>query len=747
MGDARYITHTSHTSHRAAKLYSGVQRIDCKTRRRKGHALKKKLQQARQASLSVDLDPWLNEVIPVAEVDIVEPEVLVQVEGAHPESTEKQVAAGVLPLLQTKFPHATEHDAELVAPLFDSSKPLVTLSSEAPLKYLIMPLLLGSPKVMLLVSSSSTRRASFLYSINTRRRANGSQKSYGIHWNYRLKSLSEYVPFADISYYCSAERIEACRRALWKNLPRAMADMIDTEFVSAIAVSYQDFLSNTFRHFLSLLKTTLHQVVLDWDSRFRDIALEQISALCNLVRQIVVIERVVTAGPEAYTHLKVEHVHASTFSEGVRRFSENRRFTEMSSILCVVDSVNILHPNKNTVMENGILCIDIQTLLETWYIEYLALSVEYEPFDLTQIDTLLLGCIAIPTERVIDKICLHYGCSALRGLTSVIQIVSVDVVFRHINRLLVRNITLILYGSLIANLLSSQLGSITGNSIALSFQRLKSQLTFLTGLAAPPLEACLWWDAVSSIAASLKLCLHGFGQELYTYKLLGSMKQVTIERKYPVCQCIKQACELSNAPDCFTVGTLLCLLSSSTPDGVPLDYAGLEGHLAIIHDAESQVVCCPRYDELPPCILFSQVSTERSGSTSISGWYITKVLEALKLSLSSLATDLAKKCDEALQASVYSEYANFNKHARTISLGGIWRERVSAIQQTTGKEYNPIAACVSLLAEDSADGHPLHAISALKISLDYAADQCNPFTEAAGHIMWLINDFFTRLIA
>lgn len=736
----------SHTSQRAAKLYSGVQRVECKTRRRKGRALKEKLQQARCAASSADLDPWLTEIVPVAEVDIVEPEVLVQVERTCPESAEGQVPASILPLLQTKFPCATEQDAKLVAPLLDSVKPVIILSSEAPLKYITLPLLLGSPKVMLFVSSSITRRESFLYSVNTRKQTGGPQKSYGVHWGYGFKSLAEYIPFADISYYCSTEQIEAYRRALWKNTPRAVADMLDTKFVSAVAISCQDFLSCPFQHFLSLVKTPVHHLVLDWDSRLRDIALNRAAALCKLARQIVVIERAPPISHEVGTHLQLRQVYAKTFSEGMQVLTDSGKLAKPSSMLCIIDSANILHPNKSaSVTDSGALCIHLSTLLESWTIEYLVLSAKYEPFALSQIDTLVLDCIAVPTQLVIDSMCLRSGLSTMRGLTFVAQIVSPNAVFQHIQRLLIKSLTSILYGSLIGSLLSSQVRATTDEHVVLSFQRLSFQLRFLTGLVAPPLDADLWWNAMSDVAASMGLSLHSFGHEVYTYKLLGSMKQATIERKYPVCQLIKQACELESTPERFTMRTLLCLMSTSPPDGVPLDHAGLESHLAAIHDAESQVVCCPRYTELPPCILFSRTSVENSDLTSVSNRYATKVLEDLRMGLDSLLVQLIENYSKELRDSVQSEYSDLSKHAEAVPSVKLWKEKLVSLQRATGKEYNPIAACISLLAEDSMDTYQLHTITALKLSLDHVADQCSLFAGVAKHMLKATDDFFNRL--
>lgn len=745
-GEARYIAYVSHTSQRAAKLYSGVQRVECKTRRRKGRALKEKLRQARCAASSADLDPWLTEVVPVAEVDIVEPDVLVQVEGARLELTERQAPVSVLPLLQTKFPHATERDAELVAPLLDSVRPIISLSTEVPLKYLMLPLLLGSPKVMLFVSSSITRRESFLYNVNTRKQTSGSQRSYGAHWGYGFKSLAECIPFADISYYCSIEQSEAYRRALWKNTPKAVADMLDTRFVSVVAISYQDFLSCPFQCFLSLVEIQFYHVILDWDSRFRDTALNQATALRRPARQIVVIERAPLISHEVSTRLQSKQVYAKTFSEGMQMLTDSRKLTDASSILCIVDSANILCSSKNTtVTESGVLRIHLSTLLETWTIEYLGLSVKYEPLDLGQIDTLILDCIAVPTQLIIDSICLRSGLSTLRGLTSITQIVSPNVVFQHVQRLLIKSLTSILYGSLIGNLLSSQFQSTTDEHVVLSFQRLSSQLRFLTGLMAPPLDTYLWWDAMSDMATSMGLSLHSFGHEVYTYKLLGSMKQATIERKHPVCQWIKQACELENTLERFTMRTLLCLTSNSRLDGVPLDHAGLESHLAAIHNAEPQVVCCPRYTELPPCILFSRASAENSDLTPIGNWYTTKVLENLRTGLDSLLVQLTENYSKEFRDSVQSEYSDFSKYIEVTPSVRLWKERILSLRRTTAKEYNPIAACVSLLVEDSMDTHQLYAITALKLSLDHVADQCSLFVEAARSILKVIDNFFNRL--
>lgn len=716
--------------------------------------MKEKLRQAQHITSSTELDPWLTEVVPVDEVDIVEPEVLVQIERARPGSSEKQTPASALPLLQTKFPCATEQDAELVAPLFDSSRSTIVLSSETPLKYLIMPLLLGSPKMIIFVSSSGTRRESFLYSVNARKQENGAQKSYGIHWGYGFKSFSEYVPFADVLYYCSTERIEAYRRALWKNIPRAVADMIDQGFISAIAVSYQDFLSSTFHHFLSVLKTTLHQLILDWDSRFKDIALRHASTLCKPTKQIIVIERAQLTGRDAYTHLEFKQIYAKTFSEGAHIFANGRGTVEASSILCVLDSANMLHPGKplNTV-ENGMLCVHLQSLMDTQTIEYLALSAEHEPFDLSKVDTLLLGCINVSPQFIINNLCMYCGVSVLRGLTSVVRIVSPNIVLQHVQHVLNRALMAALYGPLIANLLSSQMQSTNDNQnehyIILSFQRLRSQLTFLTGLKRPPIDACLWWDAASDIAAYMNLRLHSFGQELYTYKLLGSTKQSSIERKYPVCQWIKQACELEDTPKHFTMGTLLCLLSSSTPDGVPRDHAGLEHHLATIHDTEPHVVCCPCYGDLPPCILFSGTSAKRPEYATIDDWYFSKTLGCLKADLDSLLTELVENHSKEFRDSVLLEHSNIDKYIEASPSTKIWRERVSAIQQATGMEYNPIAACVALLADDSLGSHQLYVLITLKISLEdflgRATNHCSLFTKAARNIMGIVDHFFVQL--
>lgn len=757
-GEAQYITHTSHTSHRAAKLYSGVQRIDCKTRRRKGRALKEKLRQAQHNTVSTEREPWLTEVVSVNEVDIIEPSVLVHIEEVYSGSDEKQTLPSVLPLLQTKFPHATEQDAKLIAPLFDSSKSTVTLSSETPLKYLIIPLLLGASKLMIFVSSSVTRRESFLYNVNTRRQTNESQKSYGIHWGYEFKSFSEYVPFTNVSYYYSTERIETYRRALWKNISRAMVTMIDEDLISAIAISYQDFLSGTFHHFFSILKSTLYQLFLDWDLRFKDIALERASILYKHIKQIVVIERVQVTNYNMYAHLELRKIYAKTFSEGVHRFTKDKNMIEKSSTLCVTDSQHILYPNKNTnTVENGLLCVYLHSLMNTQSIEHLSLSTDHEPFDLSKIDTMLIDCIAIPVQAIIDNLCLYCGVSMLIGLKSVIQIVSPNTVLQHIQRVVTRSLVTSLYGSLITNLLLSQIQTTNSNQndnrngdfIIFSFKRLRSQLIFLTGLMCPPLEPSLWWDSIFDISGYMGLCLQSFGEESYTYKLLGSMKQSNIERKYPVCKWVKQACDLEDTPERFSISTLLCILSNSMPDGIPLDYINLQHHLATIHDTESHVVCYPRYNELPPCIVFIKTPAKDCNHATVCDWHLSKTVANLKADLDSLLTELVENHDKDFRASVLSTYSTFKNSIDTYPLVDAWEKRVSALQQSTGTEYNPVAACLALLADDSLSSTQFYASITLKISLQNFAscttDHYNMFTKTARNISEAIDHFFVRL--
>lgn len=115
------------------------------------------------------------------------------------------------------------------------------------------------------------------------------------------------------------------------------------------------------------------------------------------------------------------------------------------------------------------------------------------------------------------------------------------------------------------------------------------------------------------------------------------------------------------------------------------------------------------------------------------------------MGLDSLLVQLIENYSKELRDSVQSEYSDLSKHAEAVPSVKLWKERLVSLQRATGKEYNPIAACISLLAEDSMDTYQLHTITALKLSLDHVADQCSLFAGVAKHMLKATDDFFNRL--